>query len=340
MSITKIALSTGLSVSTVSNYLNHPDKVSKSSKAIIKAAMKKHNWRPDICRRGPKSQQRKGVRTGNIVLLSMTRYSPREMARMPFLSMIYSSIQSELNQRQFSMTLIGLEADGNVPARITSQFCDGVILLGRPSAGTHKIYTALKGLPMVWCYRDHSDFLYQMDHILYDNSVVGAIAADYLFRREHRRVAVLNANLQHEAYSERVASFVEASKSQGMTTSVIEYGELKSKYPDVESFRWLTDRLYECGGEEITGAFFCSDDIMLGVYNELRFRNGKEPWLDMIGCNADENMMRFFEKRPASIDIKLDDIGRTTVEQLLRRVNGNSSCCTEIYIKPELRSGD
>eukprot|EP00831_Metopus_contortus_P043630 TRINITY_DN35013_c0_g1_i1.p1 TRINITY_DN35013_c0_g1~~TRINITY_DN35013_c0_g1_i1.p1 ORF type:complete len:148 (-),score=9.49 TRINITY_DN35013_c0_g1_i1:193-636(-) len=142
MSITQIARSSGLSVSTVSNYLNHPDKVSKSSKAVIKAAMKKHNWRPDIRRRGPKSQQRKGVRTGNIVLLSMTRYSPREMARMPFLSMIYSSIQSELNQRQFSMTLTGLEADGNVPARITSQFCDGVILLGRPSAGTHKIYTA------------------------------------------------------------------------------------------------------------------------------------------------------------------------------------------------------
>jgi len=340
MSITTIANLSGVSVSTVSNFLNHPDKVAPGTARAIRAALEKHPWSPDIRRRGPKNAARVGVKTGNIVLFVMTNFRPREIITMPTSSLIFSSIQYELNQRQFALTLSGLNDDGGIPSVLNPQFCDGVILLGCPDDETAAILNRkLDKLPAIWCMREFSKSVHDMDHIFYDNRMIGPMAADYLFGRGHRRVAILNDSVSHRAYMERTAGFRKQAEELGMTVREISI-DTSYRYPTAADFRQMAEAFLASGRQDATGAFFCSDDAMLGVYNELRFRLGAEPELDMIGCNADPNIMRYFLRRPASIDIKLDEIGKMTVEMLLHRINGNSSCFSEIFIKPELIPGE
>jgi len=330
----------GVSVSTVSNFLNHPDKVSPATAEVIRAAIEKHQWRPDIRRRGPKNAERVGVRTGNILLLTMTNYSPQEMIKMPTTSMLFYSIQYELNLRQFSMILSGVGENGELPGVMSSQSCDGVILMGKPSKQTEAgLNRRLEKLPSVWCFRECPQVAHQMDHVLYDNRVIGGMATDYLHSHGHRQVAVINAGRFHEAYIERKECFIRQAERYGMKVCVVDHAP-SAKYATAADFSEMTDEFLRQSNKEVSGAFFCSDDAMLGFYNELRFRQGSEPQLDMIGCNANEDLLRYFSRRPASIDIRLEEVGKMTVELLLRRINGNSSCFSEIFIKPELIPGE
>ena len=80
---------------------------------------------------------------------------------------------------------------------------------------------------------------------------------------------------------------------------------------------------------------------MLGVCNELRAFGMSFDKLDSIGCNADEVLLRYFSPRPATIDIKMAEVGEMAVLHLLRRINsGHSGYSSEIFIKPELVKGD
>ena len=87
----------------------------------------------------------------------------------------------------------------------------------------------------------------------------------------------------------------------------------------------------------ITGIFFCSDDLMLGVYNELRARGFDMSKLDMLGCNNEEQFLGHISPRPATIDIRLLEMGEQTVSRLLARINGSETGSPmELLINPKL----
>ena len=70
-----------------------------------------------------------------------------------------------------------------------------------------------------------------------------------------------------------------------------------------------------------TGVFCVSDDLMLAVFNGLRQR-GVEPGRDieLIGCNNDRLFMEQMHPRPATINLKLDQVGRQAFELLLTKM--------------------
>ena len=109
---------------------------------------------------------------------------------------------------------------------------------------------------------------------------------------------------------------------------------------DIDRYRELADAFRQ-EGAGVTGAFFCADDIMLGVCNELRAGGTPVDELDSIGCNADEVLLRYLSPRPATIDIKMAQVGEVAVLHLLRRINSErNGYSSEIFIKPELVKGD
>ena len=80
---------------------------------------------------------------------------------------------------------------------------------------------------------------------------------------------------------------------------------------------------------------------MLGIHVELLAAGYPARALDMIGCNADEVALQYLSPRPATIDIKISQIGQMAVDQLLRRINGEScGAVNEIFVKPELIKGE
>ena len=340
MSIVEIAKQAGVSISTVSRYFNQPDKVSHDAAGRIRAVTTRLNYHPDIRRPGPKTSERIGIKTGTIAFLSLGNFSPEEMLQMPAFPVLLGSIQRTLIERQLSLLLAHLESEsGNIPGCIDPRSCDGVILFGKADCPElkEKLIRKLGGLPAVWCFREHSDDERRFDHILYDNRAVGNIAAEYLAGHGHKSVAVFNADPTHGAFAVRVPTFRKRSVELGM--SVREFATGPAGNP-IDRYRKLAEEFRrECCG--VTGAFFCSDDIMLGVCNELRALGMSVDELDCIGCNADEVLLRYFSPRPATIDIKMAEVGEMAVLHLLRRINSEcGSYCSEIFIRPELVKGD
>lgn len=340
MSIVEIAKQAGVSISTVSRYFNQPDKVSHDAAGRISAVTTRLNYQPDIRRPGPKTSERVGIKTGTIAFLSLGDYAPEKMLKMPAFPVLLGSIQRTLIERQLSLLLAHLDpGSGNIPGCIDPRFCDGVILFGRDDRPGLKenLVRKLGELPAVWCFREHCDEERRFDHILYDNRAVGAIAAEYLAGRGHRKAAVFNTDPTHGAFSVRVPTFRKRAEELGM--EVREFVS-SGRGGDIDRYRELADAFRQ-EGADVTGAFFCADDIMLGVCNELRAGGTPVDELDSIGCNADEVLLRYLSPRPATIDIKMAQVGEMAVLHLLRRINSErNGYSSEIFIKPELVKGD
>lgn len=338
MSIVEIAKQAKVSISTVSRYFNQPDKVSTDAADRIRTVTARLQYQPRIRRPGPKTPDRVGIKTGTIVFFSLGQVSPEEMLRKPAFPVLLGSIQRSLIDRKISLLLAHLEPTGAIPSCIDPRVCDGVILFGRCTKANvmEKLLKKLENLPAVWCFREHNDENRHFDHILYDNRAVGAIAAEYLAERGHKQVGVFNTDPLHTAFKERVTIFCHRAEELGMTvTKFIAHGNETA----IHQYQELA-KMFLYDSSEITGGFFCSDDIMLGVNNELRASGVPVMKLDCIGCNDDEVLLRYLSPRPATINIKMAEVGKMAVAQLLRRINEKQkSYSSEILIKPELVKG-
>lgn len=340
MSIVEIAKEAGVSISTVSRFFNRPDKVSAEAAAKIRVVTEKRNYQPDMRRPGPKTAERVGIKTGAIAFLSLGETSPEEMLKKPAFPLLIGSIQRTLIARQLSLILAHLEKDGNPPGCLDSRSCDGVILFGKPNGDElmHHVRRKLGSLPAVWCFREHADPEREFDHILYDNQAVGTLAADYLARRGHRKVALFNTDMQHSGFLTRINCFTQRAKELGI--EVVSFIGKPDGPNAVSTFQGMADAFMR-NADGITGAFFCADDIMLGVHNELRAAGFPGKQLDMVGVNADEVLLRYISPRPATIDIKISQVGEMAVDHLLRRINSEKTTySSEIFIKPELIEGE
>ena len=339
MSIFEIAKQAKVSISTVSRFFNHPEKVSDNAANRIRAVTAQLHYQPCIRRPGPKTSDRVGIKTGTVVFFSLGLLSPEEMLRKPVFPILLGSIQRCLTERKISLLLSHIGPEGTIPDCIASHACDGVILFGRCNKFDimEKLLKKLDNLPAVWCFRDHNDENRHFDHILYDNRAVGTIAAEYLARRGHNQVAVFSTDHYHAAFKERVMTFCQRGQEMGMSVKKFiasGTGTEISKYQELAK-EFLRD------STGITGGFFCADDIMLGVSNELRASGIPVMKLDSIGCNADKVLLRYMSPCPATIDIKLSEVGEMAVYQLLRQINSKQkSYSTEILIKPEIVEGD
>ncbi len=341
MSIVEIAQQANVSVSTVSRYFNKPATVSPKIASKIKTVADKINYQPKVVRPGPKVASRVGIRTGAIAFLSLYDFS-NEMLRKPAMPILIGSIQQELLNRQLSLFWGQVDKNGNLPECISSRYCDGVILYGRSENPEvqNRVRRKLADIPAVWCFREHMDDDHCFDHIFYDNTTVGAIAADYLAAKGHKNVAVFNTTPKHTAYKVRVESFTGRAAAVGMKCKSFEVAGKMATLPIDVIFRSLAEEFVR-GGKGTSGAFFCVDQDMLGIYVELLTAGYKAKNLDMIGCNADEVALQYISPRPATIDIKINQLGKMAVDQLLRRINGdNYGSTSEIFIKPELVKGE
>ncbi len=339
MSIVEIAKAANVSISTVSRYLNRPEKVSPEAAGRIREIISRVNYQPSIRRPGPKTEGRAGIRTGVIVFLSVSDLSPEEMLRRPAFPILIGNLQRVLIEKQLTLQMAHLTPDQSIPACLDAKNCDGVIIFGHSESPEifQLLQKQLANIPAVWCFREHNDPDHRFDHILYDNSAVGVIAAEYLSSHGHRKVAVFNSNLEHTGFCERIHRFTQRAAELGMQVTSF---DSKREDESTVTFRKLAGE-FQKNSDGITGAFFCADDIMLGVCNELRAAGYPTGRLDAIGCNAEEALLRYFSPRPASIDIKMGKVAELAVSHLLRRINaeGTPYSC-EIFVKPELVVGN
>ncbi|MBR0458971.1 MAG: LacI family DNA-binding transcriptional regulator [Victivallales bacterium] len=322
MSILKIAKLSGVSVATVSRYFNTPDKVSAKTAKRIGEISEKLHYKPRVRRPGPKTVERIGIHSGLIIFLFLGKVRLDTVQVYPIMSSLLGSIQNELNRRHLSLIIEQIKENGDIPEIVDPRYCDGVILYGMPQ--TEKAHAELlkifQTLPIIWTGMESDPTLPKIDEVLYDNDIIGTIAADYLFEKGHKNVALVSPVSTHPAFKGRAFHFLKQAQFRGMNCQLFETSS--DDFPTYAAIcKHLAKQIY-AKKTSFTAIFFCADDAMLGVALEMRGLGCDISQYTFLGVNNERAYLRFFDPKPASIDYKPDYLGRLTVDQLLRRING------------------
>ena len=339
VSIKDVAKEAGVSVSSVSFYMNRPERLSKSSIERIKAACEKLQYNPGKNRRGPKLGRRSRFKTRNICFYCMAPMSMAELLRYPSIPKLLGCAQEELHKHHCRLIISGTGDNCQIPVTLNKKNCDGVILFGKSK--NEDFYRMFKekvaDLPVIWTGTTSNDDLHEFDHVFYCNKKVAELAASYLEKKNYRRVAIFNSHPDHPEYKERIRYFEEAVKKYDV--EVYKF-EVKSSSPDkshAELNRELVDIYENSDHPALDIGFFCSDFMALKFEHEMNNRQ-KTIDFEVFGCNGDEATLDFFASRPATIDIRLCELAKQTVKRLISRIDNyrKPMATTEIIIEPKM----
>jgi LacI family transcriptional regulator len=256
------------------------------------------------------------------------------MYRMPAFPVLFSGVQEAAESASLNLVLANWPDDAQCPPLIRKNNFDGILIMGS-MAKPERLMSILK-VPAVWFFRGHSDPDGKFDHVFYDNSRVGEIAAKYLLEKGCKKLCFINPFPWHDAMAVRKKNFIKSAAVMGASVSVFE-----SRVDRKDSLVQEVERLVNgaVGGRKgCDGIFAPTDDVLLSVHNCLKLI-GRKPEEDirLIGCNNDPQFMGQMHPRPATIDIKLEVVGRKAVEQLLIRMqNPDDMNHVEIFVKPNL----
>jgi DNA-binding LacI/PurR family transcriptional regulator len=264
-----------------------------------------------------------------------------DLRHVTAIPILMNCIQRVILERGLILEVVYADSLADLSGRVSSDYCDGVLVFHRGKCSEvfeKQICELLKNIPAVWCFRSHFDLQNEKDHVFYDNSSIGKIAANYLYKRGHSHVAICNImEGRHEAFTERTETFISEAERLGMKVTPIAM-LAQDKLTPAENNLLMADLFLSKYTPDISGAFFCADDLILSLECALASKGHSLHKLDLIGCNNDWTVMRYLCNNPATIDIKMEEIGVEAVKQLLLRINGDDAPVKEILLKPKLIS--
>jgi DNA-binding LacI/PurR family transcriptional regulator len=189
-----------------------------------------------------------------------------------------------------------------------------------------------------------------IDHILPDNQQIGVMAARYLARRGHQRVAFIEATPRRLNFHERGNSFCMVAQTCHMSVARVTVNKQQRDelYPSIANVRvWLTDavdqllKLYP----RPTGLFVPSDRHTSIVYSLLAERgikighDSEGGQMEIVSCDNEDSRLEPLNPRPASIDIGAVEIGRRAVRRLLIRLQHPEESPVRVLVPPKLPEG-
>jgi len=334
----EVAKLAGVSHATVSRVINGRSDVSPASVLRVREATQKLRYVPPARRRGPKPKASK-VRTGNIGVLFCSE-SPT-LATSPIAAYALHAIEQEAAAQGFGLMLGQVTAAGGLPKGVAAGHVDGLLLHGLPPSSDiqQKLsrYSAC-----VWILSQRRQRGYWGDRVSPDNIKIGEMACRYLVERGHQRIAAINCDPGHFGFASRTQGFEGAAREAGVFFKTLSDDEpvLEKDRPRSNGgsqYKALIDQLMAGPGPMPTGLFIPRDVLTIQLYRVLR-RRGIEPGRDIEIISCDNiPALDALDPRPATIDVRPDEIGRRAVEQLIWRINQrDASLNVTSMVEPKL----
>jgi len=345
MSITKVARIAGVSHATVSRVINNRRGVAPKTIEQVRRAMREVNYTPRApsLRRGPRTKEARGLRTGNVAFL-LFGLGESLIAQFPVLTHVLQEVQNALAREGLNMILGHVNDRGEMPPAVMVGEIDGAILHGHQPGRDSR--TILEPFPAVWVMTAPEDFW--GDQVQPDNERIGQLAAQYFLDRGHRRLAFLNIQPHHPAYETRLRMFSKKA-AESVDASVAVVGPSGAEAPDIyEDVATLERRVrmmirdFATLSPPATGLFVPSDILAPTVYKALTLE-GLAPGRDVtiLSCNNERSILSGLLPCPATIDINVRSIARRATRQLLWRItNPEEDYRVRLLIKPTLVPGD
>ena len=334
MSIVKVAALAGVSKSTVSRVINHVPGVGEPLRQRVMKAMKELDYQPSPRRPGPKPASRRGVKSGNVLLL-VAGFEASAVYRLPIFPDILHGIETALAEAGMNLVMAGLRDEGTLPASLASDQCDGVLMIGSYERLNPAVRRALATIPTIVLLRTFEQFAGPYDRVLYNNRSVGPMAAKHLLSLGHVHAAFLNSDPKHQAFEQRRQMFTEAMTAAG--GRVVDLAiDPASRTPQHQVD--LQIKILKQASPAVTCLCTSSDHVLSYVYPALRGQ-GLEPQKDIaiISCDNDQAVINVIDPKPSTIDIRAEAIGRLAIRQLRWRLaNPNEEGPVAVSVQPKL----
>lgn len=252
-SIKDVAVRAGVSIGTVSNVLNRPDKVAEATREQVLAAISELGF----VRNSSAAQLRAGTsRSLGLIVLDMAN---------PFFHDVAKGVEDAATELGYAVVLCNTDEQATREDRylqvLEEQRVRGVLITPVEVSSERLDALRRRGTPTVLV--DRHDPRVNSCSVAVDDVVGGELAGAHLMERGHRRIAFFSGPLTLHQCADRLMGLRNAVMAAGADPNevieVIELPALKARI-GYEAARELLDRT-----AGITAAFCANDLLALGV---------------------------------------------------------------------------
>jgi len=340
MSIRAVAELAGVAPSTVSLSINRPEQVADETREAVLRAMDTLDYAPKARGRPRKTGETRTStnRTHRVALLAVGETSV--VLQAPIYMSVIRGVESVLSRQGTTLVMRRVPTPLNAP--LLASRVDGIIFIGEPD--DPQLREEILKLPCVQVMsliRQEATW----DHVSFDNSRVGKIAAEYLLARGHKNCAYAGEFSKAGAVGrERRTVFQKHIESGGGTARTF---LRESLYVKGDGAQKVNRPLMASLLDEILRqrprptALFVEADLLTSVLYSLLYERGLTPGkdLEIVSCNNESLLLQGLHPRPATIEIHAEDIGRRAVEVLMKRIETPTAPRVSLTLEPELVAG-
>lgn len=306
--------------------------------------MEQIGYKPPKVKRGPKGGPRRVaptcMRTGQIAVLTLGGF--QQWLSMPVMASVVAGVTRAAKELDIRPVLDEMPDPAALSPVLRRREVDGVIVFVHSGIPESCVVNLRAHLPVVWAMGGESGAP-EVDHVSADNIGIGRLAQSYLASKGCTRVAFVTNAASWHIMRLRGQSFANAARDAGQqVTSFVQAdnpAEAEPYGPKVitaDSLEKLID-LLAAARPRPDGLFIPTDLLATQVYPLLLHRGIKpEQDIRVISCDNEAERLSMLKPRPASIDIRGEEIGRLAVRQLIQRLERPNDPATRIQVAPRI----
>ena len=317
--MTDVARAAAVSHQTVSRVLNGHPNVRPATRERVLAAIEQLGYRPNLAARALASgrSNQLGLVTLNTMLLGpiATLYAVEQAARSSGYSVSITSVRS-IDRQSLSESV----------ERLLQQAVAGVIIIAPVVSRDSALDALPPELPAVVVEADPESAI---SAVTVDSRLGASLATRHLLELGHRTVFHISGPQDFIEAQQRIAGWRETLEQAG------------SPVPEVIVGDWSAQAGYDAGHvlaelPDVTAVFAANDNTALGLLRALSEQGRSVPGdISVVGFD-DIAEAGFFTPPLTSVRQDFAEMGRRTVELLLRQIETGARSVEHITLPPEL----
>lgn len=325
--IKDIARETGLSIATISKYVNG-GTLKEKNRIAVERAVKKLDYHVNEYARGLKSNR---SRTIGVVIPELSNL---------FVTQIITVMEDALRKRGYSVIICDCHTDEKLECDavkfLIGKRVDGIINMPVCRDGRHLRPAMEQKIPIVLIDRTVPELSNYADSVLIDNAAASHSATSYLLEKNHSRIGIIIGPKDVFTSQQRLVGYVDALKS--FDISFDENFIINSDYTLHGGYESMRAMLKKC--PEITAIFVTNYEMTLGAIiaaNELGIKIPQE--LSFIGFD-NMDLSRIAHPKLTIVTQPLEEIGSQVARIMLNRLaRDNTGVPMKITLSTSMQIG-
>jgi len=309
-----VAGAAGVSLVTVSRAVNHPEKVAPETLALVRAAIERLRYVPNLTA-GSLASRRSRIAAAVIPTLASSIFSDT----MDGLSQALSSAGYQLLLGQ---THFKAQEEAQLIEAFLGRRVDGMVLIRTSQSPDVRTSLRRAGIPVVEAWELTED---PIDMVVgFSNKNAGEAAARFLAGKGYRQLAYIGSGEGRS--SARLSGFRAGARAMGLPAVCAQ--ALRAPGTLAEAAHAFRELLQRCPSVR---AVLCANDMLAaGVLFECQRRRLDVPGQVAVMGFADLEIASSTEPPLTTVQVPSYDIGRRAGELLLARIRGESDLQTRV----------